>query len=77
MEGDRWAVKFVTDRLFGRTPVEVEVTTTQLQTSIVDLTTEELMARMDRLRTLLELNADPKADVVVIDEPEATDAPQG
>jgi len=49
MEGHRWAIKYIDDRVYGRVPLDVNVTQ-QPQPELSYLTTEELAARVEQLR---------------------------
>jgi hypothetical protein len=75
MAGDRWAVKYITDRLYGRVPltVEMDVDVTQREPDLSDLSEAELLARVEIVRAMLTA---PKADAptdmtdaVLIDDP--------
>jgi hypothetical protein len=72
-EGDRWAVKFVTERLFGRVPINVDMTMTNgnaYDVGLMHLTDEELAARLDALRA--QLTSPTTIDV----QPEPAAAPE-
>jgi len=88
MEGDRWAVTFVTNRLFGRVPLEIDVKQEGVAATaeLEKLTDAELLQRIEALRTMtLEtIEADARyADAVLVEpEDEAPDSqgtgePQG
>ena len=66
MEGDRWAVKFVTDRLFGRVPFEVAV---QGAVDYSNLTDEQLLERLEHLRSLVTPDTviDARANAVLVE----------
>lgn len=49
MEGHRWAIKYIDDRVYGRVPLDVNVTQ-QPRPELSYLTTDELAARVERLR---------------------------
>lgn len=50
--GDRWAVKFIADRCWGRVPFNIEMDVTHRE-ELSNFSDEELLARMDAIRDAL------------------------
>jgi hypothetical protein len=75
MAGDRWAVKFVTERLWGRVPIELGVT--QRLPDLSRVPPDELLERVDRIREQLreKVMATPVTESTVI-EASAVDTTQ-
>jgi hypothetical protein len=48
MDGERWAVKEVLNRVFGRVPLDIEITQPAVDISV--MTDDELLARVEVLR---------------------------
>jgi hypothetical protein len=64
MQGEKWAVILVLNRLFGRVPLDVEVTaavTAQAQANVESMSSTELAARAGALRKLLMEDAKREA----------------
>ena len=75
-EGDRWAVTFVVNRLFGRVPLDVTATVTQ-GIALHEMSPEELVRRVDALRAFIS-GIPPDVDVPPLDEAmDVDEAPQG
>jgi|SRR5262245_9969861 len=55
MEGDRWAVTFVTNRLFGRVPLEIDVKEQQAaaESSLDSMSDADLLQRIEQLRAAM------------------------
>ena len=47
--GERWAVVYVTNRVFGRVPLEMSVDVT-MHEELIALSDDQLLARLDALR---------------------------
>jgi hypothetical protein len=71
MAGDRWAVKFCADRMFGRVPLSIEMDVTHRE-EFAELTDSELLARLDAIRAQLvaESPRSEALDAVVVEQGE-------
>lgn len=70
MEGDKWAAKFVIDRLFGRVPFEI---TAAPANPLESLAEDELLERLDLLRTAIlttpsDTSTDKYANAICVDD---------
>jgi hypothetical protein len=53
MDGERWAVKYVTDRIWGPVPLNVDVEVAHRPPDLSSMTEDELLAQVEQLRQKL------------------------